>query len=211
MQELIKYGITIPYYNNSPLAERAFQKLMRHLSNIKNKDCIFCIVEDGQYSDWLDDYKDDFNIIRLPENKGVSVARNTGIDYLFDKVEYLGFLDSDDDIDDDYFDKMVALCNGENEVVKAKMFKHNHFNNSMIDITERVSVNGYAYRKDIIGDLRFQEGVQLGEDNIFNDALGVVGNTNPKPQEILCDTKYIYEFGANDQSLIVTAIRNSQM
>lgn len=199
MQDTIKLGIAIPHYVNNEVCDIQLKKLLNNLKKQINNDVIIVIVEDGQITKWIDDYG--FIVFRNKENKGLSYSRNVGIDYLMDKVEYIGFIDSDDNVSDNYIEEILKYCDGINEKISTKMIKINHTNNETLDITNRTSVTGRNYRKDIIGDLRFKESVRLGEDNVFEHHIG-------KTQEVYCDAIYYYEFGVNENSLIMNAIRN---
>lgn len=191
-------GIIIPYYKNSEPCESQLKILLDNLQKQKKDDVIIVVVEDGQYTKWLDDY--DYVIIRNETNKGVGYSRNVGIDYLYDKVEYIGFIDSDDNVSDNFVEEILKYCDGKNEKVSTRMIKINHKTKEEKDITIRTGVTGRNYRKDIIGSTRFKS-VPVGEDNIFENHIG-------ERQNIYCDAIYYYEFGVNENSLMMTALRN---
>ena len=59
-------------------------------------------------------------LIELPQNAGVSVARNTGIDAA--TGEYIGFVDPDDYVDLDFYEKLYEVATRENaDIAKANL------------------------------------------------------------------------------------------
>lgn len=102
-------SIVVPIYNSAPYLEYCIESL----SNQTYKNLEIILVNDGSTDDSLDicnRYKilDDRIIIIDQKNKGVSRARNNGINVA--KGEFIGFVDSDDFIDkgmyEDLFDKI---------------------------------------------------------------------------------------------------------
>lgn len=198
MQDTIKLGIVIPHYVNNEICDIQLKKLLNNLKKQVNKDVMIVIVEDGQTTKWIDDYG--FVVFRNDKNRGLGYSRNVGINYLIDKVEYIGFIDSDDNVSANYIKEILKYCDGKNEKISTKFIKRNHLTNEEKDITDRTSVTGRNYRADIIGSLRFKN-VAVGEDNIFEYHIG-------ETKEVYCDAIYYYEFGINKDSIIMTAIKN---
>lgn len=193
-----KLGIIIPYYNNNKVCEIQLKKLLDNLT--KQSNATIVVVEDGQCSKWLDNY--DIIVLRNEINQGVAKARNKGIDYLQDKVEYIGFIDSDDNVSSNYIEEILKYCDGINEKISTRFIKRNHINNEVIDITNRTSVTGRNYKSDIIGNLRFKP--VFGEDNIFEHNIG-------ETKEIYCNAEYYYEFGVNDNSIVMKEIKEGRV
>lgn len=195
-----KLGIIIPYYKNSEECEKVFKKLLEKLNKQLKENVLLCIIEDGQNSEWLEQYvKQNIIIIGLDKNNGVSVARNKGIDLLLDKVDYITFIDSDDDISNDYIQEILTYCNGEYDLIKTKAYIQNNiiYKNSG-DITNRTSVWGYAFKTLLIGTKRFNINRQIGEDSEFFRQV-----VTKEVKEVLCNATYYYRYGINNNSLTV--------
>lgn len=100
-----KVSIIVPVYN----VEKYLEKCLDSLINQTLKDIEIICVNDGSKDNSLnilEEYsKNDNRIIIINQyNAGVSVARNSGIDIA--KGEYIGFVDSDDWVDLDFYEKL---------------------------------------------------------------------------------------------------------
>lgn len=70
------------------------------------------------------------HLVHLPENRGLSVVRNTGID--LSKGKYIFFLDSDDEISEDCIEKLVQnILLNKTEIVIGQNKWINTFNNTV--------------------------------------------------------------------------------
>ena len=193
-------GIAIPYYKNSEQCEIAFKRLIDSLDNQLNDDMILYVYEDGQISKWLDFYKkSNIKIEQCVENKGVAYARNKALDYLIDKVNYILFIDSDDIVENNYLEVIYKYClDGTYEIVESTFYVNGTqaaFNPNAV----RTGVAGSALKTSIIGDIRFDKKLQIGEDTTF--MKNVVDLS--KYRKIHAPTNYIYQYGLNDNSLIM--------
>lgn len=191
-------GIAIPYFMITEQCKDAFQSLMKKINEQITNEIIVFIYEDGQISDWLQEYKkDNIIIVSCNINRGVSYARNTCINYLIDKVNYILFLDSDDNIDNDYLQKMLESCK-EN---KYEIYESGFYVKDMITTfnsnLRRCGVAGSAIKTNIIKGHRFDENLQIGEDTKF--MKNVFDLDKHKKQYV--DTFYYYQLGINQDSL----------
>lgn len=191
-------GILIPYYKNSDECETTFKHLMTKLSQQINDKMILYVYEDGQKSNWLLEYQKDNIIIKgSTKNKGVSFARNKGIDYLINKVNYILFLDSDDMISNNFLENTYEYCaDNTHEIIEPnfyiKEFKMPYEQNKV-----RSGCAASAIQTKIIGDIRFDEKLQIGEDTKFmKDVCDLT-----KYRKKLSKADYIYQFGINNNSL----------
>ena len=108
----MKITIVIPVYNVAPYIKDCLASVMKQTY----KGEIECLLIDdcgtdnsmGVVSQVLKDYsgKIDFRIYRHKYNRGLSAARNTGIEHA--TGEYIYFLDSDDEITSDCMEKLVT-------------------------------------------------------------------------------------------------------
>lgn len=108
-----KVSIIVPVYN----VEKYLRKCIDSLVNQTLNDIEIICINDGSTDKSLKilkEYKNkDSRIILLnQENSGQSVARNRGIEIA--KGEYLGFVDPDDWIDLDYYEKLYNAAIGTN-------------------------------------------------------------------------------------------------
>lgn len=194
-------GIVIPYYKNSEECELAFRRLMVMLNKQLTDDMILFIWEDGQYSEWLQMFKKNNILVEGCSNinYGVSVARNKAIDYLIDKVEYILFLDSDDMVEDNYLKIMYEYCaDMTHEVVESTLVINGQTATYDPNVI-RSGVAGSAIKTSIIGDKRFIENWQVEEDtNFMNKVIDL-----PKHRKRHAPTKYYYQYGINQNSLIM--------
>jgi glycosyltransferase involved in cell wall biosynthesis len=101
-----KVSVIIPVYNTEPYLRRCLDSVVgQTLREIE----IIC-VNDASPDNALEILREyaakdrRVRIIDFPENRGVSAARNAGIDAA--QGEYLGFVDSDDYVDLDFYEKL---------------------------------------------------------------------------------------------------------
>jgi len=192
-------GICIPYYKNSEECEIEFKELMEQLEKQLTNDMILYVYEDGQISDWLQEYKRENIIINsCKKNKGVSVARNTAIDYLIDKVDYILFIDSDDWVENNYLPKVHEYCADRTHEIVETTFYINGKLMQYNPIEIRSCASSSAIKTSIIGNHRFDETIQIGEDTKFMNEV-----VNLKEQrKRYCRADYYYQLGINPNSLI---------
>ena len=107
----ITLSLIIPVYRVAPYVERCLKTVMRQTYD--RFECI--LVDDASPDDsvarcerMIADYEGSiqFRILHHEENRGLSAARNTGIDAA--TGDYILFIDSDDMITDDCVEKLVA-------------------------------------------------------------------------------------------------------
>lgn len=118
-----KISIIVPFYNVEGYIEKCLETLVHQTL----KDIEIILVNDGSndrsieiIKHFLKDYPD--KIVYLEkDNGGLSDARNYGIPYA--KGEYIAFLDSDDYVEKDMYEKMYELAKKENsDMVECDFF-----------------------------------------------------------------------------------------
>ena len=194
-------GFIIPYYKNTEECEIYFKKLMENISKQieTTQNLLIVVIEDGQKSKWLDAYASEIiKIHRNDTNKGVSYCRNWGIDYLIDKVNYIGFIDSDDSIASDYLEIMCKYALDHTYDLLELLI---YVNEQRADYTKegqiRNAVWSYAFNTEIIGNKRFDENLQFYEDaNFTHDVIDL-----EKQRKVCVPAIYYYYYKRNPLSL----------
>jgi glycosyltransferase involved in cell wall biosynthesis len=102
------FSIIIPLYNKEKYIERCINSILSQSYN--NYEII--VVNDGstdQSYDLVEHYSDSRISIINQENKGVSVARNQGVN--FSNYDYVTFIDADDTWEVNYLSELKKLIN----------------------------------------------------------------------------------------------------
>jgi len=159
----MKLSIVIPFYKTYELTCILLDNLCSQIkSNVE-----IILIDDGCNENRLDSYP--INIIHLEENRGLSYARNRGIEQAQGK--YVAFIDSDDNVSNMYIETILNK-------IKTSEFDYCLFSWKFTGIkTEEVIIKDEApdwnrcvwncvYKRENIG--LFEEGVQIHEDSIFN-------------------------------------------
>ena len=190
-------SVVVPVYNG----EKTIAKTVDSILNNTFQNFELILVDDGSTDETpaiCESFakKDKRVSVVHQKNRGLSGARNTGIDVA--KGEYICFIDADDSIEESYFsflndyiernqlDWVEAAYYVESSLGKATQ---SFFNEDKIYRGEEIrryvqnhvfytefenlwlhstSACGSIYRKDAIGELRFKEDVTYGEDIVFN-------------------------------------------
>lgn len=165
MEKKIKCSVIIPCYNS----EKTIRECLKSIP--KREDVEVIAINDGSLDKTIGYLKNfqhfankDMCIIDYKENKGVSFARNQGINRA--KGEYLVFIDSDDYIYPDVFNKIVDnYLNGEYELVFYDMENNGKFRYKADQNNYQCKYGMFKFiKRDFLGDLRFVEGLQYAED-----------------------------------------------
>lgn len=162
---MIKCSIIIPCYNSKEYLGKCLESIP------KRKDIEIICINDGSTDktiDLLNNYKEfmckDIVILNYKKNKGVSYARNQGIDK--SKGEYILMLDSDDYIDSKVFNIIVDnYLNGENDMVFYDMLNNFNYKFDANQNNYQTKYGNFKFvKKDFLGDLRYTVGKQYAED-----------------------------------------------
>lgn len=162
----IKLSIIIPYYKT---LESTFE-LMSILSPQVNDYTEIILVDDGCNQKELDKWKrNNINIIHLPKNSGgASVPRNIGLDNA--KGEYITFIDADDLVETNYVDTILAKIGNEDFDYCYFSWQSPYFSVVIKDEPPEWNccVWNCIYKRDIIGNERFNPNLVIAEDYDFN-------------------------------------------
>ena len=160
----IKVSVIIPVYNQEKLVIKCLESIP------KREDVEIIVVNDGSTDKTLGFLKNfqkfgnkDLKIITYEKNKGVSYARNSGID--ISEGEYIVMIDSDDYIYGDIFNKIVDnYLNGE-DLVFYDMENNGKVRFSATQNNYKSKYGMFKFiKKEFLGDMRFQLGMQYAED-----------------------------------------------
>ena len=208
-------SLIIPTYNCADYLDETLGSVLSQLPD----DCELIVVDDGsddgtveKLAGYMDSAKDNLKIF-LNEHKGVSAARNAGIDAA--GKEWIAFLDCDDCLMAGFFEKSRAVMNSAAEqcctemndtadlyvfsfervelqkdaseesvmplVVSDRIYESNsEFADDYVRTRHLLvySACNKLYRKSLLDQygIRFREGMEFGEDRLFNyDYLPVAG------------------------------------
>jgi glycosyltransferase involved in cell wall biosynthesis len=194
----IKVSVIIPVYN----VEKYLKECLDSIINQTLKDIEIICINDGSTDkslQILEEYAAKEERIKIvnKKNGGQSSARNAGIDIA--KGEYIAFLDSDDFIANDFYEKLYnsaeqnnADCAVGNTIyykdennkqddcwVNYYIFKSNKTIVESIEDKQNIiyscSVWNKIYKKELIKDLRFPEKLYI-EDVPFTFATAILAN-----------------------------------
>ena len=186
MNELV--SVIVPVYNT----ENKLKKCINSVTNSSYTNLEFIFVDDGSEEKTAllcNQLKQQDKRIKVihQKNKGVSCARNKGIDIA--KGEYITFVDADDYIDEKMikvlltnlrkYDADISMCKY-NEIYRDKkicinkvseIIKIQEVPNVLIDFFEKNEIGwnvwGKMYKREIVGTTRFLEGKRTAEDMYF--------------------------------------------
>lgn len=186
MNELV--SVIVPVYNT----ENKLKKCINSVTNSSYTILEIIIVDDGSEEKTAllcDQLKQQDKRIKVihQKNKGVSCARNKGIDIA--KGEYITFVDADDYIDEKMikvlltnlrkYDADISMCKY-NEIYRDKkicinkvseIIKIQEVPDVLIDFFEKNEIGwnvwGKMYKREIVGTTRFLEGKRTAEDMYF--------------------------------------------
>lgn len=213
MEDLIT--VIIPVYN----AEKYIAECLESLINQTYKNLEIIVINDGSKDNSgtiCDQYKEKDSRIQVihKENGGVSLARNSGLEIA--KGKYIAFVDGDDYLDKEYFEKMlkilkekqvdIVLCGFnrvyDNNIEKVTKGKSLIMNKEEF-LTDILNVQGGAgivhsklWKKEVIQGTNFDKNIKIGEDSYF--CIQAVKNVNNV--YVLDEALYNYRF--NNESAV---------
>lgn len=158
--------IIIPTYNRNEYADKLLKQLDKQMEN----DVEVILVDDFSDIPYQSKYKW-LKIIRLEKNSGgASVPRNVGLDNA--KGKYITFVDVDDLISEDYIKEIKNSFKYDYDYCYFSWKSKTH--TVLID-KEPPSWNccvwNCIYKKDLIGDIRFNPELRIAEDYEFNQKV----------------------------------------
>ena len=175
-------SVIIPIYNTEESLPHCINGFLAQMGN----DCELVLIDDGSSDSsglLCDLYSDDPRVtVRHQSNKGVSAARNFGLELAAGK--YIWFVDSDDWITEGAINDILGslvntdvdlLCFAENKVLgNGKVLEylpgpdlgHGPEDGPLV-LGDRLYPHSHVFRKALCHDLRFDETLSLLEDRQF--------------------------------------------
>lgn len=178
-------SIIIPYYKTLELTKKLLNILIPQLNN----KIEVILIDDGCNEDWSN-YP--IKVINQ-KNGGVSKARNTGLNNA--RGQYITFIDSDDEITQDYIEKCLKKSYGGFDYCLFSWKATGRLQGQYIikdnPPSWNTSVWNCIYNRQAIGNIRFNENKQINEDTEFNQKVRKGKKANIE------DILYIYNSGRN--------------
>lgn len=164
---MIKVSIIVPAYNT----ENYIKNCVESLINQSLKEIEIIIVDDGSVDNTLQllrEYEDKYpSMVRVlhKENGGQASARNLALPYA--KGEYLGFIDSDDWVDSEMYERMYQQAKIEgSDIVVCDMVEYFPDKQVYHDCTNVSNKFGFAgsscnkiFRREFAEGIKFPEGL----------------------------------------------------
>lgn len=183
---MAKVSVIVPVYNVENYIKKCLESLVKQTLN----DIEIIVVNDGSpdnSQDIIDTYVEKYpNIIKsyIKENGGLSDARNYGLQYV--TGDYIGFIDSDDYVEKDMFEKLynkaishnfdVVVCDVNSienncnkhisSLVDKDIFDNKNIKQQMISIYP-IACNKIFKRKLFDNDVKFKKGVWYEDVEFF--------------------------------------------
>lgn len=198
----MKLSVIIPCYNVAPYLERG----LRSLVNQTLRDIEIICIDDKSTDGTLDilniwsqrDLR--IKVVANKKNMGVASARNRGIDMA--SGEYVGFMDPDDYVDFNFFERLVRLADnlnlqaacGQLCVVEISGNRHYDPYRSVDEIKRTLHNFKYhytaVYRRDFINahNIRYPD-LSINEDSVFETRVKCAMTT---PLALARGTYYYY-------------------
>ena len=176
---MVKLSIIIPYYKTYELTEKLFDVFIPQLTD----EVEVFLVDDGCNEERLDKYNKKVNIIHLEENKGMSYALNVGIKKATGK--YIGFVDSDDMVTENYIEELINAINEHNEDLIYLDWKDMH-NGEIVNRPSNTAQWRSIYKKEIIP--LFDENIKHASDVPFQEEV----EKEPRTRYYIDKVLYIY-------------------
>lgn len=214
IEEKYKLSVIVPVYNVEKYLKRCVDSILRQ--NYENMEVL--LIDDGstdksgQICDEIANNSEKIKVIHQ-ENKGLSEARNAGIDLA--KGDYILFIDSDDFIEDEAVSELMSICN-EKQVDVAVCHQQDDYENIVRSLTknietffctgkealafmlEGIKIPGTAcakiIKKEITNGIKFPAG-RTYEDAFFNTDLFLKADT------VYCTTAPYYHYWHREGSI----------
>ena len=165
---MVKLSIIIPCYNAQPFVYELLDCLNKQVTN----EVEVILIDDGSKEPVKTDYEW-CKLIRQ-ENSGISASRNKGLDMAKGKV--IGFVDADDLLGDNYCSYIISRADEDWDYMDLswKSLEDSRYTYRLRgdnDGLPNPSASTRAFKRDFIGDVRFNKNKDAAEDEDFTRHL----------------------------------------
>ena len=211
----VKVSVIIPVYNTEKYLEKCLESVCNQtLSDIEIICINDCSTDNScEILNRCAANDERIKIINFPENRGAAAARNAGIDAA--TGEYIGFVDSDDYIDLNFYEKLyIGATTSNADIVKSNL-KYTGWNTpssgsyyNLNDVKKSKykfnHVPTAIFKRSLLlqNNIFFPENLECAEDSVFE----ILAASACNKIEIVEDVCYYYVFRQNslNHDLIVT-------
>lgn len=194
---MVKLSVCIPAYNPGEWLRNLLKELCAQIE--AHPDTEIIVVDDGSTEDlWWAVGFPHTRFVRLHHNRGDAAARNALLDLA--RGEYIQFLDADDEIYPNALDVIFSNIEKGFDFVSYEFATDNDVYRSYHN-RDQLMVNcpvwGYTFRKEFIGDARFNEALKPDSDVEWLPRVLREGAVHWHDNRAW----YNYRFDGNDKSL----------
>nr|WP_296455526.1 glycosyltransferase family 2 protein [uncultured Acetatifactor sp.] len=226
MKEMKKscISVIIPIYNMSVWLDRCIQSIIHQ--TYKNLEIL--LINDGSTDnskDICERYQklDSRVILYNKENGGLSDARNFGIEQ--SKGEYLAFVDSDDWVEEDFFQKLIDHLEGEGADIACVGFDYIYDNKREVPAQPMKTIKmnqkqcmrqlcrnkwftsyvwNKLYRRRVFGKIRFPFGENYEDIAIMHELI-------MRANYIVCSDEILYHYFMRPESIVHVKSAKNEM
>lgn len=207
-------SIIIPCYNVEKYVRECIESVLNQKTNFKYE---VILINDGSKDNTLNilkEYEDKDNVILIDQkNRGLSGARNTGLQYV--QGEYLMFVDSDDRLAENAIENLLSVAYKENyEIVEGRYVLFNGENILFKELIKKKIngkpieyLKGFAWAKviksSLFQNLIFPEGYWF-EDTIMKFLV------YSRTKKAIQTHDIVYEYRKNNLGITITAKKNKK-
>ena len=195
-----RLSIIIPYYDPKRVIDDKLKKLLKDLKSQQEDypETEIVLIADGCKYEWiLSVERPRMRIISYQTNGGLSHARNVGLDAI--TGEFVSFVDADDGIEPDYVKTIYETMRQGYDYALFPFIYETSGNvcGNRADLYGNFAVWAWCYNRRIIGDKRFNENLNVGEDIDWTPRV-----IKPEMNGYRSDKAiYRYDWDANPDSL----------
>ena len=177
--------IIIPAYNAEPYIDELMERLRPQIA----PDVEVLIIDDGSEKPYKTPYE--WATVYRQKNKGLSNARNKGLDKATGK--YIAFIDADDMVAEDFIQYIRSRADEPWDYMDLswRSLEDKRFNYKLKNDQDKLSnpsVCTRVWRRDFIGNIRFNEKKDAAEDEDFTRRMNLANAHR------ICATNYMYYY-----------------